>query len=425
MSTQIIQQDPLQLKIYQVSEVNRLARNSLEQLVVWVEGEISECRKNPNYNFYYLTLRDDKAVLPCLADGVVLKSIAGDPIGQKVLVKGYLTIYEPRGQFQLKIKIVEAVGEGLLRRKLEELIFKLRIEGLFDPKHKQPIPLFPKRVCIVTSYNSDAFNDFKRHTIDKFRVIELFYADVRVQGSSSVGQLLEMLPKVDSLNFDVVVITRGGGSLEDLAAFNDEKVARLIFKMKTPTVVAIGHEANESLAEWVADRRASTPTDAASIITEGYRRIEDKLDFGLQKLISLSNYYFASNFQRLDLIHVKIAQVKQTFAQFPQKLARIKETLKRHESILVLDAQKSLSNLMNHLRREMAVLQKSNDQKLQNLAKSLSLLSYENTLKRGFSITTDDKGKVIRSIKNVAAGDLIGVRLADGKISSIVKSKSK
>src|SRR3989344_2041252 len=225
-------------KIYSISEVNYFAKQTLEEMTFWVEGEISSFKKNPNWNFYYLDLKDDSAVLPCIAEEFMIANLKGKVTGQRILAFGNLSLYEPFGKYQFRISMVEAVGEGLLHE-----------------KHKKAIPKYPRKVCIVTSADSDAYNDFVKHTAYKFPIIELYTADVRVQGISAVPNLLKVLPRVDKMGFDAIVITRGGGSIEDLAAFNDEQVARLIFSLKTPTVVAIGHEANESLSEWVADAR--------------------------------------------------------------------------------------------------------------------------------------------------------------------------
>ena len=207
-------------KVYSVSEVNYFAKQTLEAMPFWVEGEITSFKKNPNWSFYYFDLKDEKAILPCILDSNLLNNFESGIIGQRVLVYGYLTIYEPTGKYQLRVKTLQTLGEGYFQKLLEELIKKLKTEGLFNPEHKKPIPAYPKRVCIVTSYGSDAWNDFKAHTVDKFPIVELYTADVRVQGPESTSQLLRVLPIVDRDNYDVIVITRGGGSLEDLAAFN-------------------------------------------------------------------------------------------------------------------------------------------------------------------------------------------------------------
>jgi len=410
-------------KIYTISEVNYFAKQTLEQMTFWVEGEISSFRKNPNWNFYYLDLKDESAVLPCIAEEFIIVNLKGEIAGQRILAYGNLSLYEPFGKYQFRISTIEAAGEGLLQKQLDELIKKLKNEGLFDKKYKKKIPKYPKKVCIVTSVGSDAYNDFVRHTVGKFPAIGLYTADVRVQGKEAVPSLLKVLQQLDKKGFDVIVITRGGGSIEDLAAFNDEAVARMIFSLKTPTVVAVGHEANESLSEWVANVRASTPTDAANIITLGYQSLQESLNQLGLRLKSNSAYYFLTNFQRLDHIFFKLTQTKNSFKDLPHIINSLKESLKRHEKLLVVSSQSKLNELAKLLKKEFFVLIENKKQILKNLNKSLILLSPQNTLKRGYSITTNRKGEIVRSIKNVVVDELIGVKLADGSLKSKVVSK--
>ena len=411
-------------KIYSVSEVNFFAKKTLEQMNFWIEGEISSVsEKNKGYHFYFLEIKDEKAILPCIADCYLLDAIGEDLLGQKILAYGNLSVYEPRGRYQFRIDRIESLGEGILQRQLEELVRKLKGEGLFDQKHKKEIPKYPKRVCIVTSAGSDAYNDFARHTIDKYPIIELYTADVRVQGTQSIPSLLKALPQVDKQAFDVLVITRGGGSIEDLAAFNDEQVARMIFSLKTPTVVAIGHESNESLSEWVADVRASTPTDAANIICTGYQNLLESLDYLGTRLKSNTAYYFSANFQRLDHIFFKLTQTKNSFKDLSHRFNSLRESLKRHERLLVTASQTKLDELAKRFKRGLYIQIENKTQILKSFNKSLLLLSPQNTLSRGYSITTDKRGKVIKSIKSVVAGALIGVKFKDGSLTSKVITK--
>ena len=411
-------------KIYSVSEVNFFAKKTLEQMNFWIEGEISSVsEKNKGYHFYFLEIKDEKAILPCIADCYLLDAIGEDLLGQKILAYGNLSVYEPRGRYQFRIDRIESWGEGVLQRQLEDLVRKLKGEGLFDQKHKKEIPKYPKRVCIVTSAGSDAYNDFVRHTIDKFPIIELYTADVRVQGTQSIPSLLKALPQVDKQAFDVIVITRGGGSIEDLAAFNDEQVARMIFSLKTPTVVAIGHESNESLSEWVADVRASTPTDAANIICAGYQNLLESLDYLGTRLKSNTAYYFSANFQRLDHIFFKLTQTKNSFKDLSHRFNSLRESLKRHERLLVTASQTKLDELAKRFKRGLYIQIENKTQILKSFNKSLLLLSPQNTLSRGYSITTDKRGKVIKSIKSVVAGALIGVKFKDGSLTSKVITK--
>src|SRR3990167_8091159 len=388
-------------KIYTISEVNYFAKQTLEQMTFWVEGEISSFRKNPNWNFYYLDLKDESAVLPCIAEEFIVGGLKGEITGQRILAYGNLSLYEPFGKYQFRILTIEAVGEGFLQKQLDELIKKLKNEGLFEKKHKKIIPKYPKKICIVTSVGSDAYNDFVRHTTHKFPAIKLSAADVRVQGKEAIPSLLKVLPQVDKKGFDAVVITRGGGSIEDLAAFNDEGVARMIFSLKTPTVVAIGHESNESLSEWVADVRASTPTDAANIISAGYQSLLESLEQLGLRLKSNSAYYFSTNFQRLDHIFYKFSRTKIGFR----------------------DLQNRLDELFKRLKKDSHTFMENRSRILANLSKSLLLLSPQNTLSRGYSISTNKKGEILKSIKSVVVGELVGVKLADGSLRSKVVSK--
>lgn len=414
-------------KIYSVSEVNYFARQTLEQMEVWVEGEISTLKQNPNWRFYYLDLKDESAILPCVAEGSVFDDFTTDElIGQKVIVCGFLTLYEPRGQYQLKILKIEAVGQGVLQKKLEELVKKLKSEGLFDLEHKKEIPLYPKKICVVTSKGSDAWHDFKRHTSDKFPLIKLTTADIRVQGPQSIPQLLKVLPKVDQLKFDVIVITRGGGSLEDLEAFNDEQVARVIFNMKTPTIVAIGHEANESLAEWVADRHASTPTDAASIITQAYIQILQKLEGLTFRLQTASDHFFSRNFQKLDFNLRQIMIMKSYYKDLPHRLNTLKESLKHHQRYLLSETAEKINESGKMLIKSSKLLLENNSLKLIHIGKSLKILSPENTLERGYAIVRNVQGKVVNNIQSVALGERLGVTLVNGTlITRILEKREK
>ena len=410
-------------EIFTVSEVNHISKETLEQLIFWVEGEVSEFKKHPSFSFYYLKIKDEKSVLPCVADGQAMADFDANIEGKRIMAYGNLTLYEPWGKYQFRIVRIEQYGEGALQKELEELIKKLRAEGLFDKKYKKEIPKYPKRVCIVTSQGSDAWNDFRRHTIDKFPIIELTTADVRVQGPKSINSILKALAAVDEQNFDVIVITRGGGSLEDLAAFNDEQIARAIFEMQTPTVVAIGHEANESLAEWTADVRASTPTDAANIVTAGYSLFLSNLDAIKYRLSSKSAYYFTTNFQKLDHLHLMLQQTKNTFKDLPNKLLLAKESLKRQEKLLISDASEKVDRLISEIQKELQLQLLNQKQKLESANKSLRLLSPENTLSRGYSITTGENGKIIKSVKTLVVGQKIGVQFKDGKVKSKITEK--
>ena len=412
-------------KIYTVSEVNHFAKQTLEQMVFWVEGEISSFEENPAWFNSFFTLSDDSNSLPCFLKPNLLQNVAKPYEGKKVMVYGRLTLFR-KNQYKLEAYSIEEAGVGILQKKFEELYKKLKSEGLFDEKNKKPIPTLPKKVCVVTSEGSAGWNDFKSHTIDIFSIIELYTADVRVEGPKAVAQLQDILPKIDKMGFDVIVITRGGGASETLLeVFNDERVTRTIFNMETPKIVAVGHELNVSLAELVADRRASTPTDAANIVTSGYREIQQKLDHYQFRLKTSLDRLFRETAQILDSVYFRLKLAKNTFKDMPYRLQAIRESLKRHEKHLIIDASTRVNELAKQIQKGFLFQIQSQNQKLQSLNRSLALLSWKNTLDRGYSIATDFQGKIIRTIANVVVGSTIGVRLSDGNLKSVVKSKSK
>jgi len=261
-------------KVYSVSEVNYFAKQTLEQISLWVEGEISSIQQDKKWFNAFITIKDEQNTLPCFIEKEAFEKFDSLKVGDRIQIYGMLTLFR-KSEYKLKIFRLKQSGEGILQKKFEKLYKDLKNEGLFDLKHKKEIPVYPKKVCIISSQNSAAWNDFKTHTVDKFSLIELFTADISVEGISAVGELVKVLGKIDTKKFDIVVVTRGGGSQESLMeVFNNEKVIRSIFSMKTPTIVAVGHEINITLSELVADKRASTPTDAANMVSSGYLKAD-------------------------------------------------------------------------------------------------------------------------------------------------------
>lgn len=389
--------------IYSITEVNYFAKQTLEQMIFWVEGEVSSIQKDPKWFNSFITVQDDTNVLPCFMESSKFSNYQDLKIGEKVLLYGILTLFK-KNEYKLKIFKIEQSGEGVLKKKFEELYKKLKVEKLFDDSFKKEIPLYPKKVCVVTSEGSAGWNDFKTHTVDKFPIIELYTANISVGGINAIKQLIETLPKLDRRKFDVIVITRGGGAEETLTeVFNDEKVTRSIFNLKTPVVVAVGHEINITFSELAADKRASTPTDAANIVVSGYSTVLDKLSNIHFRLKSGADNLFSENAQLLDSIYSKLNAVKTTFKDLPHRLDSFKKSLIWHQKHIISDKIQTLNNIK----------------------KSLEILSPTNTLSRGYSITTDQNGRILRSVENVVVGKLIGVRLTDGNITSKVLKKEK
>lgn len=391
--------------IYSVSEVNSYARETLEKMTFWVEGEVSSFKEaNLHYRYVYFDLKDPQTgyKLPCILEPEIYQNLQfelGD--GQKVLAQGSTTLWEKEAKFQMYIHQIEEFGEGILAAELEKLKRKLEIKGYFDPNHKIPLPAYPTNIAVITSKVANAWFDFKKHSIDMFEIIKLTFFDVMVQGPASSQQIVKSIKRADKMGFDAIVLVRGGGSLEDLASFNDERVADAIYLAKSCIVVGVGHEKDVTIAQLVADIAASTPLDAAKIITGDFVSLQEKLaQIQYQMERSMTNI-ISSNFQHLDILFNKLQRTHDKYLTF-----------RRHLNFL----KTSLSIAQNLLIRE-------NVQKVQNLYDKLLILSPEKTLQRGYSITYDQEGQIIKDAARIAIGANLLVKLAKGNLSSKVFAK--
>src|ERR1700736_6697007 len=270
--------------ILTVSELTRAVREVLEGRIgeVWVEGEISNYRKQSS-GHHYFTLKDDRAQLACVMFARSYGAQTRIPLsnGIQVQVFGQVTVYEARGQYQLIVQLIQSKGQGLLQAKFEALKRKLQAEGLFDPDHKRPLPQFPRRVALVTSPTGAAVQDMLNILQRRSPWLSILICPVRVQGEGASVEISNMVNYVSSraveLKVDVMIVGRGGGSLEDLWEFNEEIVARSIFLSRIPVISAVGHEIDFTIADFVADRRAPTPSAAAELIVADERELRLRL----------------------------------------------------------------------------------------------------------------------------------------------------
>ncbi|MBU6401719.1 MAG: exodeoxyribonuclease VII large subunit, partial [Verrucomicrobia bacterium] len=266
-------------RILSVSELTGNVRRLLEGQIgrVWVTGEISNLRAQSSGHIYF-TLKDPGAQLNCVlfrGEAVAHRELLRD--GQKVVLRGELTVYEPRGQYQLRVEAIELQGVGALQMAFERLKERLNAEGLFAPERKRPLPRFPRRIGLVTSPTGAAIRDVLHVMARRYAGVELMLAPCRVQGEGAAEEIAGAIRLLNQWSasrgasgLDLIVVTRGGGSLEDLWAFNEEVVARAIFDSAVPVVSAVGHEIDFTISDFVADVRAATPSAAAEIVTEGY-----------------------------------------------------------------------------------------------------------------------------------------------------------
>jgi len=448
-------------KVLSVTELTWQIRRLLEQQVgeVWVTGEVTNLRLQSSGHIYF-TLKDAAAQLTCVlfrgetqADRALLQD------GRKVNLRGEVTVYEPRGQYQLRVTKVELQGVGALQAAFEKLKQRLKAEGLFAPERKRPLPRYPQRIGLATSPTGAAIRDVLHVVERRNPALEVVLAPCRVQGEGAAVEIAAAVRLLNEFNaaqlafgdrglaIDLILVTRGGGSLEDLWAFNEEVVARAIFESALPVVSAVGHEIDFTISDFVADVRAATPSAAAEIITEGVfasgqflseapgrlrqsalQQMEDKryvLTQATQRLARVHPRRRLNDWvQRLDEAQTSLLrclrqgarQQRQTWRNLAERLARVRPAaLLRQKREVFQQAEQRL--------RERA-RQRLEDRRAQfdTLEVRLRLLGPEQVLGRGYSITSDAaSGQVLRAAAEVKAGQRLKTRLKAGEVFSKVE----
>ena len=416
--------------VYSVSEINAQTRLVLEGMSFWVEGEISSFRGlNNHYRYLYFDLKDPQTAykLPCILEPEIYTALGFDMIdGQKVLALGNLTLWEKEAKFQMYVHKIEEFGQGYLFYELEKLKKRLDALGYFRQDRKKPLPMYATNIAVITSKVSDAWQDFKRHSIDVFGIIRVTLFDVMVQGKNSAPGIIAAIKLADKRGFDAVVIIRGGGSLEDLASYNDERLAQAIYEAKTPIVTGVGHEKDVTIAQLVADIAASTPTDAAKIITADFVSLEEKLADVKRRLKAAVTSSLWSNSQTLDLAFHKLVRHKERFYEFPKHLEFLRKSLLIFETAVIGENQKRLAILLTSLKNAAKFSFNQKRQTLGAIWGKLEILSPQKTLLRGYSIVTDLNNKLIKSAAAVGINSTLRVQFAQGKVvSKVIKKELK
>jgi exodeoxyribonuclease VII large subunit len=389
-----------------VSDLTEQIKGTLESRfpAVWVSGEVSNL-SHPQSGHYYLTLKDEAAQIRAVMWRTAASRVRFDLAdGLEVVCQGYLDVYAPRGSYQLVIQRIEPKGVGALEQALRVLRQRLMAEGLFDSARKRPLPRFPRRVALVTSPTGAAIRDFLEALRNRWRGLHVLVVPVRVQGEGSAAEIAAAIERVNSLatSIDVIVVGRGGGSLEDLWAFNEEVVVRAIHASRIPIVSAVGHEIDVTLADLVADVRALTPTDAASRIVPAIDEILAYLNHQTQRLSTSLERRLSRARGRLDALADRRV--------FRRPLERVQ----------VL--QRRLDELDDRARRGMARRVDRAAGLLATAAARLESLSPLAVLGRGYSLTTRAAdGQLVRSSDQVRAGDSLLTRLSRGQIVSRVE----
>ncbi|HYF49417.1 MAG TPA: exodeoxyribonuclease VII large subunit [Planctomycetota bacterium] len=398
-------------KAWTVTSLTKHIKDCIERGfgTIWVEGELSNFKGYASGHLYF-TLKDESAQLSAVmwrSAAERLKFMPQD--GQKVLVSGRLSVYEPRGQYQMIVERMEPLGVGDLAAAFEQLKKKLSAEGLFEPTRKRPLPPFPRRIGIVTSRTGAAIQDLLKVIFARWPA-DLILAPVRVQGEGAAHEIVAAISLFNRLAVperpDVLIVGRGGGSMEDLWAFNEEPVARAIYDSQIPVISAVGHEIDFTIADFVADVRAATPSHAGEMVVP-------KLDDIIERLDALRAALPVALLRRVELARERLNSLEQSYAlRHPeQRVAMMRQRLDDLSSRLQPAGQRCLQAA-----REQAA----------NLAGRLDSLSPLKVLVRGYSVTLRESDqKVVRSIEDVRKGDRLRTRLGDGSIISEVRETKK
>lgn len=442
-----------EVKAYTISELNREIKGLLDIELgsIWVEGEISNLR-TPFSGHSYFTLKDEnsqlRAVLFKGRKSLVRFEMAD---GQQVLAKGRITVYEPRGEYQVIVEYMEPKGLGALQKAFEQLKERLFKEGLFDEKHKKPIPFLPTKIGLVTSSTGAAIRDILQILDRRFPNIGVIIAPVKVQGE---GAAREIAAAVQDLNahgeVDVLVVGRGGGSLEDLWAFNEEVVARAVFESRIPVISAVGHEIDFTISDFAADLRAPTPSAAAELVVPEKTELMGNLSSLRNSLIQAMKHKVEIQEAKLDkLRHRRILRepgeiynaIRQRVDNLTFELERAMQDIVKNRNFSLLNLSRSLEllsplkklkdfgervdNLSKLLEEKIGYIIQSGRGELEKESRRLDALSPLATLSRGFSVCKTRDGQVLKNSGQVSAGDRINLRLSKGELLCQVEKKLK
>jgi len=381
-----------------ITELTRQIKQSLETSFprMWVEGEISNFKHHTSGHLYF-TLKDEGAQLSAVMWRSRVANLTFPPKdGMKVIARGSITVYPPRGNYQIDVEQIQPVGIGELQLAFEHLKQKLAAEGLFDPAHKQSIPEFPERIGIITSETGAALQDIRSVLSRRHPSVEVILVPVRVQGAGAAEEIAEAIEQMNRYGgIDVLIVGRGGGSLEDLWAFNEERVARAIYASKIPIVSAVGHEIDFSIADFIADLRAPTPSAAAELVVRDRSELlEDigNLCYTMRGAIDTQISSFRERVESL-LISYSFNRPRDLLREFSQRVDEI---------------DRSLGVSFNHITR-------TAHQRYDSLRHQLQALNPQGVLKRGYSIVRKE-GRIVSSARLLHRGEGAEIQFHDGTI---------
>ena len=438
-------------KAWTVSELTAKIRDLLAKNFtdITVQGEISNCREAQSGHIYF-TLKDDRAQVRCVFFKQQQRGIKFRPEdGLQMTVRGSISVYETRGEYQIYVENLEPIGLGALQLAFEQLKKRLEAEGLFDPARKKPLPLLPSRIGIITSPRGAAVRDVVRILTRRFPNVHLAVYPVRVQGEGSAEEIVKALKFFNARRIvDVLILTRGGGSMEDLWAFNEEIVARAIFASEIPVISGVGHETDFTIADLVADVRASTPSAAAELVVQTRAQFDKHVADLRETLAGVFRYRLLEWSRRVHELSARrgfrrpldlLRQQRQRADEMTSRLAlglraRLELSRKRftaaHLRIASFDFRVKIAAFRLRLERRTAELGvrierllRAKRDRLEKLALQLQERSPLRVLERGYAIATDATGNLLRDAAQVALGDTVTIQLHRGRLTTEVKKK--
>lgn len=395
--------------VYSVSQVNSYIKNMFTQDFVlnsiYIKGEVSNCKYHTSGHIYF-SLKDKGGVI----SGVMFAGNRGGlnftlKGGQDVIVLGSVSVYEKSGAYQVYAKQIMLDGAGQLYQKYEELKKELEEMGMFDIMYKQPIPKYATKIGICTASTGAAIQDIRNISLRRNPYVQLYLYPAIVQGENAVASIVQGLRYLDEMDMDVIIVGRGGGSIEDLWAFNEEAVARTIFNMKTPVISAVGHETDTTIADYVADLRAPTPSAAAELAVFDYNEFKNKL---FQYKRTLENK-LEREIQK-NRILVKNYEARVNYASPKNQLL----TKKQYVDELFTKMENLFKNKLTNDKHTLGIL-----------AERLNGLSPLNKLSNGYAYITDDNLHTITSVGQIDVGEKVLLNLKDGKVTSVVEKIEK
>ena len=436
-------------EILSISELNKTVKGLLETefSFIYVEGEISNFSR-PSSGHWYFTLKDEKAQIRCAMFRNQNRSVPFEPKnGQQVVLYGKVTLYEGRGDFQIITSSLELSGDGELRRSFERLKASLQKEGFFDQQKKKAIPKFPKKIAVITSPSGAAIKDIFSVVYRRFPALGMTVIPTQVQGEEAVPQIVNAIETANKQNslYDLILLSRGGGSLEDLWAFNTEPVAKAIFSSSIPVVSAVGHESDFTISDFVADLRAPTPSSAAEQITPDAEMLKNDILETSDRLIRAARRAIDSRQNELSHLIRRIRHPNSRLNEFAQRLDELERRMLSQVSNLIRiknsklaerkiqspiqkilqinDRVKQLSRVMT---QSHATLIKNRQASLNEKSSQLEALSPLATLKRGYAIVSEEaSGKIVRNSDEITEGEKLGIRLSNGALTAEVVAKGK